>query len=188
VKIHKFFIFGAIWFLTCVGLTPIYAQEVRIAYINSNKVLEVYKEAVDVRKQLGELNSQWEREAKNMEKEIQDLQEQLESQSLLLSEQRKKDKQQEIQTLYVRYQQYLQTKWNPQNGEAVKKEVELLKPVFDKINAAIKIIGEAESFNYIFDTVNSNILYASEDQTDLTDKLVAELNKGLTAKATSEGQ
>ncbi len=163
------------------------SAQLKIGYINSNRVLATYKEAQDVRKQLQEINAKWEQEAKNMQKEIQDLQEQLESQSLLLSEERKQEKQQEVQSLYLKYQQFLQEKWGPQ-GEAVKKEEELLKPVIDKINEAIRKIGEAEGFHYIFDTVAANILYASDDQPDLTERLLEELNKGLPAAANSGGK
>jgi len=166
-----------------VGARPAAAQ-IKIGYIDSRKILETYKEALDVRKKLQELDLQWQREAKDMEKQIKDMQERLEAQSLLLSEERKQEMQQEIQTLYLKYQQFLQEKWG-QQGEAVKKEAEFLQPVFDKINAAIRKIGQAEGFSYIFDVVNSNILYASEDQPDLTDKLLEELNKGLPAATTS---
>ncbi|RMD93211.1 MAG: OmpH family outer membrane protein [Calditrichaeota bacterium] len=156
------------------------AAQLKIGYINSQKILDTYKEALDVKKQLQELNAKWEKEARDMEQEIKELQDQLESQSLLLSEERKKQKQEEIQNLYTKYQQFLKEKWGPQ-GEAARKEAELIKPVYDKINAAIKKIGDAEGFNYIFDVVAGSILYASEDQPDLTDRLLEELNKGLAA-------
>lgn len=164
------------------GLGPATAQ-LKMGYVNSNKILEKYKEAIDVRKQLADLNEQWKQEARDKEKNIQGLQEQLESQSLLLSEERKTAKQQEIQNLYLEYQQFLQDKWNPQGGEAVKKEVELIQPVYDKINAAIKKIGDAEGFSYIFDVVAGNVLYAGVDQIDLTDRLIEELNKNLGGEA-----
>ncbi|MFQ5650381.1 MAG: OmpH family outer membrane protein [bacterium] len=164
--------------LFSLAVNPVFGQ-LKIGYVNSNKILESFKDAIDVRKQLQELNAQWEQEARDMQKEIQTLQEQVESQSLLLSEERKAAKQQEIQNLYIKYQQFLQEKWNPQGGEAVKKEVELIQPVYDKINKAIQKIGEAGGYTYIFDTVAANILYAAKDQPDLTGQLLDELNKGL---------
>ncbi|MFQ5768965.1 MAG: OmpH family outer membrane protein [bacterium] len=160
------------------------SAQLKIGYINSNKILETYQEAIDVKKKLQEINTQWEREAKDMQKELKEKQEQLEAQSLLLSEERKQEKGQEIQNLYLKYQQFLNEKWG-QQGEAVKKEMELFQPVYDKINATIKKIGAEEGYHYIFDVVAGNILYASEDQPDLTDKLLEELNKGLPAKTNS---
>ncbi len=165
-----------------LGFSPAFAQ-LKLGYVNSQQVLEKFKDALDVKKQLAELNTQWESEARNMQREIQKLQEELESQSLLLSDQRRQEKVQEIQTLGQKYQLFLQTKWG-QQGEGVKKEVELLQPVYEKINTAIKKIGEAEGYQYIFDVVAGNILYASDDQPDLTEKLLAELNKELAASTT----
>ena len=165
-----------------LGFSPAFAQ-LKIGYINSQQILEKFKEALDVKKQLAELNTQWEGEARDMQKEIQKLQDELESQSLLLSDQRKQEKIQQIQTLGQQYQFFLQTKWG-QQGDGVKKEVELLQPVYEKINTAIKKIGQAEGYQYIFDVVAGNILYASDDQPNLTEKLLEELNKGLSATTT----
>jgi len=165
-----------------LGFSPAFAQ-LKVGYVNSQQVMEKFKDALDVRKQLAEFNTQWEGEARDMQKQIQKLQEELESQSLLLSDQRKQEKVQQIQTLGQQYQLFLQTKWG-QQGEGVKKEVELLQPVYEKINAAIKKIGQAEGYQYIFDVVAGNILYASDDQPDLTEKLLAELNKELAASTT----
>jgi len=165
-----------------LGFSPAFAQ-LKVGYVNSQQVMEKFKDALDVRKQLAELNTQWEDEARDMQKQIQKLQEELESQSLLLSDQRKQEKVQQIQTLGQQYQLFLQTKWG-QQGEGVKKEVELLQPVYEKINAAIKKIGQAEGYQYIFDVVAGNILYASDDQPDLTEKLLVELNKELAASTT----
>src|SRR3990172_1410683 len=133
VKLIKFS--GLVLAVLIAGLyTDPASAQLKIGYINSNQILKTYKEAQDVRKQLADLNAQWEKEAKDKQTEIQNLNDQLESQSLLLSEERKAAKQKEIQDLYLKYQQYLQETWNPQGGKAVQKEVELLQPVYDKIN------------------------------------------------------
>ena len=150
----------------------------KLAYINSQKILATYKEAQDAQEQLDKINKAWEEEGREMQKQFQDLGEQLESQSLLLSEERQKEKQQELQSLYMKIQQYQQEKWG-QSGEFYKKQDELMQPIIDKINTAIKKIGEEERFDFIFDTVAGNILYASPGQTDLTDLVLQELEKGL---------
>lgn len=188
MKSHKltFTIVTLVLGVFLLGSRPASAQ-LKLGYIDSQKILGSYKEAQDVQKQLKDLNAQWENEARNMQKEIQELQDQLESQSLLLSEEKKQEKQQEIQKLYLDYQQYLQVKFGPQ-GEGVKKEVELLDPVLAKVRAAIKKLGEAEGFDYIFDVVQGNILYVSDHQTDLTDKVLAELNKGLPTDSSSSNK
>jgi outer membrane protein len=82
-----------------------------------------------------------EAQGRELQRQFQELGEQLESQSLLLSEDRKQEKQQELQNLYMKIQQYQQEKWG-QNGEYFKKEAEVMQPVIDKINKAINKVGE----------------------------------------------
>ncbi len=159
------------------------ASAQKLAYINSQKIIASYREAQDAQERLNKISAGWEEEAKIMQKQFQDLGEQLESQSLLLSEERKREKQQELQTLYMKIQQYQSEKWG-QTGELYRKQEEVMQPIFDKINAAIKKISEEQNFDFVFDSVNGNIVYASPKQTDLTDLVLAELEKGLPAKTT----
>ena len=169
---------GIVFLLVVIFCVSSYAQKVKIGYINSQKILNTYKDALDAQKKIEELNRQWEKEGMEMQQELQQLNEQFESQSLLLSESKKAEKAQEIQNLYLRIQQFQQEKWAPGQGEIYKKEKEFMAPVLEKVNTVIKKIGDEEKFDFIFDTVNGNILYASEDQIDLTDKVLEELNKG----------
>ncbi len=162
--------------------TSVFAQ--KLAYINSQKILATYKEAQDAQEQLDKINREWEEEARELQTQFQELGEQLESQSLLLSEERQREKQQELQNLYMKIQQFQAEKWG-QSGEFYKKQDEIMQPVIDKINAAIRKVGEEERFDYIFDTVAGNILYASPNQQDLTDLVLEELEKGLESTSRS---
>lgn len=160
------------------------SAQLKMGYIDSQKILEKYKEAQDAQKQLQDLNKRWEDEAKSMQQELQNKLEELESQALLLSDERKKEKETELQNLNIRLQQFQQEKWGNQ-GEVFSKRAELMQPIIDKINATIKKIGTDEKFDYIFDVVNGNILHVSATQPDLTDKVLEELNKSVATKPAS---
>jgi len=159
------------------------AMAQKIGYINSQKIVANYKEAQDTQERLNKINATWEEEGKGLQKQFQEMGEQLESQSLLLSEERKREKQQELQTLYMKIQQYQNEKWG-QGGEFYKKQEELMQPIFDKINQAIKKVAEELNFDYVFDTVAGNIVYASPRQTDLTEEVIKDLEKGLDSSTT----
>jgi len=173
---------GIVFLFILLIITPSHAQKMKIGYINSQKILATYKDAIDAQKKVDELNKQWEKEGLDMQKELQQLQDSFESQSLLLSESKKAEKAQEIQTLYLKIQQFQQEKWSPGQGQIYRKQEEFMAPVLEKINGMIKKVGDELKFDYIFDTVAGNILYASEEQQDLTDKVLEELNKGVTAQ------
>ena len=156
----------------------------KLGYINSQQILANYKEAQDAQEQLDKINQEWQAEGAELQQQFQDLGQQLESQSLLLSEERQKEKQAELQALYQRIQQFQNDKWG-QNGEFFRKQEEVMKPIYDKINAAIKKVGEEERFDYIFDIVAGNIVYASPEQEDLTDLVIEELERGLESSSKS---
>jgi len=171
--------------LLAFSAMPVAAQ-LKMGYVDSQKILESYKEAQDAQKQLAEINRQWEEEARNMQRELQTKQEELESQALLLSDEKRKEKETDLQNLYLRLQQFQQEKWG-QQGEAFKKQSELMKPVIDKINGVIKKLGTDEKYDYIFDVVAGNILHVSSNQPDLTARVLEELNKtvGTNSKSTT---
>jgi outer membrane protein len=161
------------------GANPVAAQ-LKLGYIDSQKILEKYKEAQDAQKQLQDLNRRWEEEAKSMQQELQTKLEELESQALLLSDERKKEKETELQNLNIRLNQFQQEKWGNQ-GEVFTKRAELMQPVIEKINTVIKKLGTDEKYDYIFDVVNGNILHVSASQPDLTERVLEELNKSVAA-------
>jgi outer membrane protein len=156
----------------------------KIGYIHSQKILAEFKDAKDAQQKTDELNQQWQKEGLEMQKQLQEMQDSFDSQSLLLSESKKAEKAQEIQTLYLKLQQFQQQKWQPGSGEIFAKEKEFMEPVLEKINIVIKKVGDAEGYDYIFDTASGNILYASDKMPDLTDKVLAELEKGSSSTTT----
>ncbi len=155
----------------------------KLGYINSQQILAQFKEAQDAQEQLDKLNQDWEAEAREMQQQFQEMGQQLESQSLLLSEERQREKQAELQALYQKIQQFQNDKWG-QSGEFYRKQEEIMKPVYDKINAAISKVGEEERYDYIFDVVSGNIVYVSDNSNDLTEFVIEELEKGLEASGT----
>lgn len=166
-------------FVSLIFLTfSMSANAQKLGYVNSQQILAQYKEAQDAQEQLDKINREWEAEAREMQTQFQEMGQQLDSQSLLLSEERQREKQAELQALYQKIQEYQNQKWG-QSGEFFRKQEEIMKPIIDKVNAAIKKVGEEERFDYIFDTVAGNILYASPSQEDLTDLVIEELEKGL---------
>jgi outer membrane protein len=175
-RILFFVVLGA---TACVFGWQTAGAQLKVGYIDSQRILTTLPTAVDAQKRLDAEQAKWGQELQRMQGELQTLQEKLDQQSLLLSEAKKKEQRDEIQALYVRAQQYQSQKWG-QGGEYFKLQEELLQPVFDTINAAIHRIGDEEGYDFIFDSVAGNILHAKEDH-DLTEKVLKELEKESTS-------
>lgn len=162
-----------------IGASATYSQNLKIGYVNSEKIKQEYKEAQDAQRKIEEINAQWEKEAMEKQREIQSLQEKLETQSLLLSEEKKRESYQELQELAQGFERFKEEKWG-QQGQIFRKQEELWKPIQEKIFAVINEIGEDEEYDYIFDSALNVFLYINPDQPDLTDKVIEELNKDIT--------
>ena len=156
------------------GLT-LQAQSQKIGYVDSQKILSTFPPALDAQKKLEAESNKWGQELQKMQEDLKTLQNQLDQQSLLLSEAKKKEKAQQLQDLAIKIQQYQNEKWG-NNGEFFRRRSELLQPVLDQINNAINKVGDEEGYDFIFDSVAGNILFA-KNKYDLTDKVLQELEK-----------
>ncbi|MDW7679402.1 MAG: OmpH family outer membrane protein [bacterium] len=170
------------FFIILIIAAPGFSQKLKISYVHSQKILSDFKEAIDVQRKIDEIDRQFQAEGREMQERLRLLQEQYESQALLLSDAKKKEKEQEIQNLILKLQQFQQEKYNTQTGEIYKIQADLLQPVLDKINGIIKKIGEEENYDLILDTAAGNILHVSDQITDLTERILEELDKASVKK------
>jgi Skp family chaperone for outer membrane proteins len=157
-----------------IGWTNGQAQS-KIRYINSQRILAEYPEAKEIQKRLDEIRAGYEGEYNNMLKKYEDLVKEIENQSLLLSPEKKAEKEKEAQDLAIQIEQFRYQKLGPQ-GELYKKNMELTQPLYDKIDQIIQKIGEAEEYDFILDVVQGVVLY-SKPQYDITNRIIEELNK-----------
>lgn len=161
----------------------VFAQ-LKLGYVDSQRILSTNADAKDAQQKLEAEATKWTQELQRMEQKIKEKMETLEQQSLLLSDEKKQERIQELQNLQEQAQQYQIEKWGD-NGEAFKLRKQFLEPVYEKINAAIHQVGEEGNYDFIFDTVNGNLLY-SPNEYDLTDLVIEELEKA--AVSTSSDQ
>ena len=86
-------------------------------------------------------------------------------------------KKQEIQQQLTQKQQDLerfQMEKFGQGGELERLQIQLLKPVLDKIDKAIQKVCNEEGYDYIFDAVAGAIVFAL-DSHNVTEKVLDEL-------------
>ena len=154
--------------------------QLNLGYVDSQRILATNEAALDAQKKLEAESSKWTQELQKKEQEIKDKANMLDQQSLLLSDEKKQEKLQELQQLQQEAQRYQYEKWGD-NGEAYRLRQQLLEPVIDKINVAIHKIGDDGGYDFIFDTINGNLLHA-DPKYDLTDQVIEELEKGTAEK------
>ena len=155
------------------------SADMKIGYIDSNRIMQELDEVREVRVQL-------EKEQRRMEVEMQEMIGQRDSlvqayelqKILLVDENKRIEKEREIQMLEQNIERFQMEKFGPNGGEIYKLQNQLLAPVLSKIDAAIQKIGKERGYNYIMDAVSGALVYAIESH-DLTDEVIDELRTSI---------
>jgi len=161
---------------------PAFAQ--KLAYVQSQRILSEYQEFIDAQNKLDKIRNGYDAEYQKMLKEYNDMLQEIDSQSLLLSPEKKQEKTRQAQEKAMAIEKFKYDKLGPE-GEFYKKSQELTKPIIDKINKLISKIGEDEGYDFIFDASSGALVHALPKY-DITDKVIEALNKG--AGTTTSGK
>ena len=123
------------------------AQQLKIGYTNTQQIMMVMPEIPEIEKNLQsfneDLNNQYTALTSEWTTKAQDYQKKMST----YSETVRADKENELGTLRDRIAEFEQKA----EQDVTEKRAELLKPVYEKLEAAIKGVSEAEGFSYIFD-------------------------------------
>ncbi len=155
--------------------TSFLLSEVKIGYLNADKILTELDEVRQVQIQLEKEQRKIESDYQDLEMELDSLLRSYEQQKMLMSEERRVKFEKTLTDKQAELQRFQMEKVGPQ-GEIYKIHDQLMAPVYGKIDAAIQKVGKEEGYDYIFNVVSGGIVYALP-QYDLTDLVIKELEK-----------
>jgi outer membrane protein len=154
-------------------------QSLKIAYVNSEKILLELPEAQQVKKELETSVKGWQDELEKMGKELQDGIDDFQKKEALLAPEAKAAKQKSLQDLQQRAREFQYQKFDQREGEVVQMRAKKFAPIQDRVMKAIEQIAKEDGFNYVFDKLEAatNLLYA-DVKFDLTYKVIDFLKRG----------
>jgi outer membrane protein len=161
--------------LLVVALGVDAGAEGKIGYIDSYRIRTDFKEFGEAQSTFDKEVALWQAELDSVRQELEASAEEFQRQRLILSDEAKKRREDELRLAEQNFQKRTNDLFGP-GGLAEKKNEELVKPILDKVNAVLEKIAVENNYDYIFDSVNGNIAYAKKEF-DLTDLVLEELNK-----------
>lgn len=155
------------------ALAPIalVAQETKIAYINSQEIFALMPELGAIETQLSTKQEQVKKNAAALEAEYNNKMEEFKNSTDDVTESLLMDRQKQIQQIEERYQSFMQ---NSQK-EIEELQQKLLAPVQDKMQKAIKEVGDEKGYTYILDFASRSIAYNSPTAIDASPFVKAKL-------------
>jgi len=151
-----------------------YSQGMKIGFIDDEKIKDNYKEWGRAQEQWELEQKAWTDEATAKETELNEMLEEYDKQKLILSEEKKKEREAAIMAKRDALDAYTRQIFSP-GGTAEKKQVELIQPLLENVNKAIEMVAIEENFDVVF-TLQSGLGYIKETY-DITDKVLEQLDK-----------
>ena len=132
-------------------------------------------EYTTAQKEIDDMAEKWQKEIEQQYNEIEQKYKAYQAEEILLPDETKKTRQQEIIELEMKAKE-MQKKRFGVEGDLFKKRKELIDPIQEKIYKAVKQLAKDNSYSFILDkSKNSNIIYA-EPKYDKSDAVLRKIN------------
>ncbi|QED38061.1 OmpH family outer membrane protein [Antarcticibacterium arcticum] len=135
-----------------VGATAFTNAQSKIAHIASQELVEGMPAFKDAMTQLEKLQKTYDTEIKDMYTEAQKTMQRYESEAATKTEEENQKRAMELQSTQRRIQEHGQ---NAQQ-DLQKKELDLLKPVYEKARTTIQKVARAKGYDYVLDSSNGS--------------------------------
>ncbi len=140
-----------------ITMASAYAQ--RFAFVDTEYILDNIPEYRSAQEELDELSVQWQKEIEAMYQEIEQMYQAYQAEAVLLPEEMKVQKQNEIIAKEKEVKD-LQKKRFGTDGDLFKKREALIKPIQDKVYNAIEEIAKEGNYAFILDkSSGASVLY-----------------------------
>ena len=158
--------------LLLVSLLPGYGQ--KYAFVDTDYILNNIPEYTDAQAYLNDLSSEWQKEIEEKYQEIDKLYREYQAESILLPEDMKKQRENEI-IQKEKEAKDLQKKRFGKDGDLYKKRIELVQPIQEKIFNAIQDMAVTRNYAFIFDKAGGSSLLFADAKYDLSDDILDEI-------------
>ena len=156
-----------------VAVFAITAHAQKFALLDMEYVLSNVPAYERANEQLNQVSKKWQAEVEALNTEAATMYKNYQNEVVFLSQEQKKKKQEAIMTKEKQAADLKRKYFGPE-GELFKKREALMKPIQDRVWAAMKELARAQGYQLIIDRTSSKIVYA-DPALDVSETLVAKL-------------
>ena len=146
-----------------------------VAVFDADRVFESLGEVTDARELLETEMDEWELHVDSLQEEIDLLEEDL-SRTLMMSPERRQEKETLLEEKKIQIESYLSSVFGP-GGLMERRNEELVNPIIASINEAVMNIASEEDIQLVLDASAGQVVYA-EASLDITDRVIDRVVSG----------
>lgn len=140
---------------------PFSLQAQKYACVNSDQVIKVLPDYAQAQSRLEQYVTEWQQEIETKYQEYETLQTEYQQKSYLLPDNLKRHHEEQIKAKHQEIVELQQQRFGV-GGDMDRKRAELLKPVQDRVYAAIERVANEKNYAFVFDrSGTSTVLYVN---------------------------
>lgn len=171
---RKYSIYTTALILAFIYAGGLQAQSQKIGFIDSDMIMERMPEYSGIEQQLSLLSERWEQEIREMEDEIDELEQDFEAREILFTDEIRQQRLDAISQKKETLDRYIEQKFGPE-GEYFSRQSELLEPVQRNVFEALDRVAERGSYDFVFDRAGETRFLFSRNEWNLTNEVLSEL-------------
>lgn len=171
---------NVLFLLTVVFLSGIFTAQaqrgVRIAYIDTEYILEKVPEYQEATAQLEDKVQKWKNEIEERLAGIEQKRKDLSNEKALLTKELIEEREEDIAFEEKEILDYQQKRFGP-NGDLMIQKKQLMQPIQDQIFAAVQDIAANRKYDFIFDKSSDATMLYSAKQYDLSEQILRAITR-----------
>lgn len=151
-----------------------YAQDQKLGFIDSDMIMQNMPEYSGIEQRLNLLSEGWREEIRELEGEIEGLEEDFEAREILFTEEVRQQRLNEIENLRQQRDRLVEDSFGPQ-GEYFTTQESLLEPIQRQIFEALNEIARRQNFDFVFDRAQETRFLFVREEWNLTEDVMLEM-------------
>ncbi len=158
-----------------VALFALHISAQKFCHVDTEYILSKIPAYQQAQNSLDKLAKDWQTEVEGKFSEVEDMYNKYQAEKVLLPDDTQRQREEEI-IKKEKEAKELQKKYFGREGELYQKRQELVKPIQDNVYNTLKSLAVEGGYDYIFDKVTGDIIYANEkyDESDEVLKKIIE--------------
>jgi outer membrane protein len=157
--------------VSCIGLVN--AQQ-RVAVIDTKYILEKLPEYKEAQGKINELSYGWQQDIEAAQMKLDNMRKDFEAEQVMLSPELLKKREIEIQNKDIEIREMQRKKFGFE-GELFKKRAELIKPVQDRVYAAVQKLAQNGAYDLVLDKSAGITVIFADPKLDKSEEVLRSL-------------
>lgn len=173
--------------LAALAASPIDAlAQQKIGYVDSEFILERLPDYATIKQQVDRTAQEWQTEIDKRKREVDELFREYQARELLYTSEERQQKREQIME-QEREVERLRMQYFGPDGELFRQQEQLMRPLQERILAAIEEVATSEGYDYVFDKGGDYLFMFVRPQYDLSPRVLEELGIDLEESARRGG-